>query len=101
MVTYERAAHSGAATTTLVGRATSLRQKGARMGRDPKAMAWLLQMQAAFALALQAASSSERCATRILELGQLVVKGELAEDRLLNVLSGEMPDLFTNDPAQE
>jgi hypothetical protein len=100
-VTYERAAHSGAATTTLSGRATSLRHKGARVERDPKAMAWLLGKQAAFALALQAASSAERCATRILELGQLVLEGKLAEDQLLNVLSGELPDLFTNDPPKK
>jgi hypothetical protein len=101
MVTYERAAHSGAATTTLRGRATSLRHKGARIERDPKAMAWLEEKQAAFALALQSASSAELCAARILELGQDVVKGKLAEDQLLNVLSSELPDLFTNDPGQE
>jgi hypothetical protein len=64
-------------------------------------MAWLLEKQAAFALALQAASSAERCAIRILQLGRLVVEGNLAEDRLLNVLSAELPDLFTNDPTQE
>jgi hypothetical protein len=97
MVTYERVARKGGSTGSLVGRATSLRQKGARTERDPKAMAWLLEKQAAFALALQAASSLERCATRILELGQLVVKGKLAEDRLLGKLSDELPDLFTND----
>jgi hypothetical protein len=101
IVTYERAAHSGAATTTLRGRATSLRHKGARVERDPKAMAWLSEKQAAFALALQSASSAELCATRILELGQLVIEGKLAEDHLLNVLSGELPDLFTNDPPKE
>jgi hypothetical protein len=100
LVSYERAAYSGAATTTLIGKATTLRHKGARLERDPRAMAWLLNMQAAFALALQAAPSSERCATRILELGQLVVAHKLSEDQLLNVLSGELPDLFTNDPAQ-
>jgi hypothetical protein len=101
LVTYERAARRGGATGSLAGRATSLRQKAARIGRDPKAVAWLLQMQAAFTLALQAASSVERCAARILELGQLVIEGKLAEDRLLTKLSGELPDLFTNDPAQE
>jgi hypothetical protein len=30
-----------------------------------------------------------------------VVEGTVAEDQLLNVLSAELPDLFTNDPAQE
>jgi hypothetical protein len=100
-VTYERPVYSGAATTTLAGRATSLRQKARRVGSDPKGMAWLLQMQSAFTLALQAASSAEQCATRILELGQQVVEGKLAQDALLNVLSGELPDLFTNDPVQE
>jgi hypothetical protein len=69
------------------------------MERDPKAMAWLLERQAAFALALQAASSEERCAKRILELGRRVVEGKLAEGHLLNVLSAELPDLFTNDPT--
>ena len=100
-MTYERVARQGGAAGSLVGRATSLRHKGARVGRDPRAVAWLLQMQAAFALALQAASSVERCTARILELGQLVIEGKLAEDRLLSKLSGELPDLFTNDPAQE
>jgi hypothetical protein len=99
-VTYERLAHKGGAIGSLIGRATSLRQKGARIERDPKAMAWLLEKQAAFAMALQTTSSIERCAQRILELGRQVVDGQLAEDRLLNVLSGE-PDLFTNDPTQE
>jgi hypothetical protein len=101
MVSYVRAAYSGAATTTLIGKATTLRHKGARVERDPRAMVWLLQMQAAFALALQAASSPERCATRILQLGRQVVEGKLAEEKLLNVLSSELPDIFTNDPVQE
>jgi hypothetical protein len=101
MVTYERAARKGGAAGDLLGRATSLRQKGARMGRDPKAMAWLLHMQAAFALALRAASSTEQCSARILQLGQLILEGKLAESRLLNVLSAELPDLLTNDPPQE
>lgn len=101
LVTYERATYSGAATTTLFGRATSLRHKGTRIGRDPKAVTWLLQMQAAFSMALLAATSTERCTTRILELGWQVVEGKLAEDKLLNVLSGGLSDLFTNDLAQE
>lgn len=101
MVTYERAAHAGGPAGSLVGRATTLRQKGARIGGDPKAVLWLLGAQAAFAMALEAASSQERCTARILQLGQLVVEGKLAEDQLLNLLSGELPDLFTNDPPQE
>jgi len=36
-----------------------------------------------------------------LELGQRVAEGNLPEDQLLNVLSDELPDLFTNDRAQE
>jgi hypothetical protein len=99
-VTYERAARKGGASGSLQGRATSLRQKASRLGRDPRDMAWLLQMQSALALAVQAATSVERCANRILELGQLVVEGKLAEAELLNVLSAELPDLFTNDPRQ-
>jgi hypothetical protein len=101
MVSYVRATYSGAATTTLIGKATTLRQKGARVQRDPRAMAWLLQMQFWFATALQAASSPERCASRILELGRQVVEGKLAEEKLLNVLSSELPELITNDLSLE
>ena len=95
-VTYQ-----GASSGTLLSRATSLRQKSARAWRNPECMPWLLYWHEAFLLALQAASSAERCVTRILQLGQMVAAGELAEDRMLNVLSAELPDLFTNDPAQE
>jgi hypothetical protein len=100
MVTYVRATYQLAATTTLLGKATTLRQKGARVLRDPSAMAWLLQMQFSFALALEAASP-ERCATRILELGHEVVARKISEDQLLNVLSSELPELITSDRQQE
>jgi hypothetical protein len=100
MVTYVRATYNLAPTTTLLGKATTLRQKGARAKRDPRAMAWLLQMQFWFALALQAASSTERCASRILELGRSVVACKItSEDQLLNELSSELPDLITRDPT--
>jgi hypothetical protein len=100
LVGYERTAIRGGPVGSLIGRADSLRLKTPQIARDPKAMAWLLQMQAAFALALQAASSAERCATRILELGRLVVEGKLPEANLLNVLSAELPDFSTNVSGQ-
>lgn len=102
MVTYERAAEKGGASGSLVGRATTLRQKAARAGGNPTEAIWLLHMQGAFAMALRAAPAMERCANRILELGQLVLEGKLDEnDMLLDLLSAELPDLFTNDPPQQ
>ncbi|MET3993345.1 hypothetical protein ABID65_004997 [Bradyrhizobium sp. S3.9.2] len=102
MVTYERAAAKGGASGSLVGRATTLRQKAARARGNPTEMIWLLHTQGAFAMALQAAPAMERCADRILKLVQLVLEGKLAEDdMLLNLLSAELPDLFTNDQPQQ
>jgi hypothetical protein len=101
LVTYGLVFQRGGAAGTLAGRATTLRQKGARVWQNPEAAAWLMEMQSAFAVALTVASSAERCVARILELGRLVTKGKLAEARLLPVLSAELPDIFTNDPVQE
>ena len=101
LVTYGLAFRNGGAAGTLAGRATTLRQKGARVWQSPEAAAWLMGMQFAFSSALQAASSAERCATRILELGRSVAEGKLAEAHLLIVLSSELPELITNDPQQE
>jgi hypothetical protein len=100
-VTYSLAFRSGGPAGTLTGRATTLRQKGTRAWQDPKTAAWLMEMQSAFALALMAASSAERCAARILNLGRLVSEGKLDETRLLSILSVELPDLFTNDHRRE
>jgi hypothetical protein len=97
LVGYERTAVQGGAIGLLPGRAGSLRLKFSQIGqRDPKAMAWLLRMQGAFTMGLTAASSAERCAARILELGRLVDLGALPEDRLLNVLAAELPAFSTN-----
>jgi hypothetical protein len=92
-ITYHRNGIPGGTAANFKGKADTIRKKAKRAGDDPKAGAWLLQMQAAFAMALAASFNRERCAAQIMELADKVNRGILAESLLLNALSAWLPGI--------
>lgn len=95
-VTYATKVIPEGSAGSLAGKGSTLRKNATKTQLDPKAAAWLLVWTNAFHLALCASEDLEFCASLIMELGNRVKNGTLAEDQLLPTLAARLPDITPN-----
>jgi hypothetical protein len=82
-------------SASIEGKAATLRKKAKLAESDPQAKAWRVAMSRASVLALSATRDSDRCASIILELAEMVGETSYAKDVLLPLLAARfvaLPD---------